>query len=205
MIKAQLRGVKKIDSLIAAEKRKQKRAMNTAVKVEGFRRMRQLRDQVRRGEPAGHPYAHPLSRIARRTKTGRLRKNQAPLYRMARFVRYDAQYRGGDIQLQFGFVGGARSRLATSYKALIQKHQAGVDILYGGSRTELGRRLARIGGKLKKKNDPDARYFFLRKTTGRAVDIPSRDIVDTFYKRYRDDMLRNIKNNFRRKQRGERI
>jgi len=102
-------------------------------------------------------------------------------------------------------VGGARSRLATSYKALIQKHQAGVDILYGGSRTELGRRLARIGGKLKKKNDPDARYFFLRKTTGRAVDIPSRDIVDTFYKRYRDDMLRNIKNNFRRKQRGERI
>ena len=204
-IKATIRGLKNLEKAIGADDKKSKRALKTAIQVEGFSRLKLLRSEMKAGKPGGKAF-EALSEIARRTKTGRLKKNQIPLYRLAKLLRYNVDIdRKGDIKLSFGFVNTRRQALSSSYKSLLIKHQEGTDVLYSGSRTELGQKLARIGGRLKKKGDPDAQYFFLRKTTGRKIDLPERGIIDPFYIAYQGQMWKNIGRNYRKKMRGERI
>lgn len=211
MFEVTITGIRQLQKDLDAAGKKNKRALETAIKVEGFRQLRILRDQIKKGVPGGHPYAAQLSEIARRTKAGRLRKNQIPLYRLARLLRYNIAYRHGDIQMSFGFVSSSRSRLSGSWKKLVLQHAEGDEVdlhrtLYSGSRSELGRRFARIGGRLKKRGDPDARFFFLRRVTSRrGVDLPRRPIIEPFWGAYDDDVRRNIRKNFQRKLRGERI
>ena len=130
----------------------------------------------------------------------------ADLFYIFTFVQnpgYDADYKAGNLQMSFGFVRGGR--MSGSWKKLLLKHAAGLDTLYTGSRQELGEKMARIGGRLKKKGDPDAKFFFLKKMTGRRIHLPKRPAIDPFWKSSADDARRNIAKNFRRKMRGERI
>jgi hypothetical protein len=206
VLKISIKGLRNLNAALDAHTRDSKRALKTAIKVEGFRQLRQLREEIRAGRPGGRPYAAQLSEIARRTKTGREKKNQIPLYKLARLLRYQVEYgRDGDISLSFGFVNSPGRPLTGSWKSLLIKHQEGTDVLHRGSRTELGRRFARIGGRLKKKNDPDAKFFFLRKTTGRRIDLPKRPMIDPYWNTHKDEALVNIRKNFARKMRGERI
>lgn len=200
-----IRGVRALLNDLDIHSKKGKKALETAIKVEGFRQLKRLRREVRAGTPAGKPYEKQLSAIARRTKRGTLKRNQVPLYRLARLLRYNVVYSGGELKFHFGFVNTNKRNLSGTYKQLLIKHQAGVDVLYTGSRTELGRRFARIGGRLKKKGDADAKFFFLRRTTGRTVNLPRRQIIDPFYERYRPEMIQNIRRNFRLKMAGKRI
>lgn len=203
MLTMTIKGVRQLNRDLGAETKRQKKALNTALRVEGYRRLRELRDEIRAGRPGGHPYAAALSKLAGRTKAGRLRKNQAPLYRIARMLRYDIVYKNGDLSFSFGFMDRGRRPISSTYKQMLQKHQEGIDVLYRGSRAELGIRFARIGAKLKKKGDPDARYFFLRKTTGRKIDLPKRPVVNPFWEEKRGDAIASIRRNFRRKLMGE--
>lgn len=205
MLKMTVRGISKLQKDLKVETKRQKKALDVALKVEGFRLLRQLRDDIRQGRPGGQAYAAELSKIAGRTKTGRMRKNQMPLYRIARMLRYNASYKNGALQFSFGFLSSGRRPIQTSYKEMLIKHQEGIDVLYRGSRTELGKRFARIGGKLKKKGDPDAKYFFLRKTTGRRIDLPKRPVIDPFWDANKGEAITNIRRNFRLKLQGVRI
>ena len=205
MFRVTVTGIRNLEKKIGAESRRQKKALETAIKVEGYKQLRILRDQIRKGQPGGHPYREQLSAIARRTKTGRMKKKPIPLYRLARLLRYNLEYVDGNLQMYFGFVDRGRRKISGSWKNLLLKHEEGADVLYSGSRSEIGREFAKIGGRLKKKGDPDARFFFLRRSTGRRIKIPKRSMTDTFMKTYDDNMKRNISNNFRRKMRGERI
>ena len=204
-LKTKIVGIQELRRDLQAFDKRSKKALEIAIKVEAFRQLRELRAAMRKGAPSGMPYAKELSEIARRTKTGRLKKNQIPLYRLARLLRYNIKFRGGDIQMSFGFVSSKNRPLSGSWKKLVRKHAEGTDVLYSGSRTELGRRLARIGGKMKKRGDADAKFFFLRKTTGRRIDLPSRPVIEPFWRRREPEARRNIRRNFRRKMRGERI
>jgi hypothetical protein len=205
VLNVKVNGIRKLQQDLKAETKAQKKALATAIKGEGFRQLRVLRDEIRKGTPGGKRYAAELSKIASRTKTGRLRKNQMPLYRLARLLRYNVVYRGGDIQLAFGFTDSRSAKLSTSWKKMVLKHQEGAAVLYGGSRTDLGRRLARIGGRLKKKGDPDAKFFFLRHTTGRRIDLPERPMIDPFWDAHKSEAGTNIAKNFRLKMAGKRI
>jgi hypothetical protein len=211
VLKVYVRGLKKLEKAMGAQTQKQKKALNTAIKVEGYRQLRQLRDDIRAGKPGGRPYPHMLSEIARRTKTGRLKKNQVPLYRLARLLRYTADYSGGELEFEFGFVGTKYRALSTSWKTLVAKHEEGdTSVLRSGSRTQLGIEMARIGGRLKKRGDPDAKFFFLRKNAGRVggawtIRTPQRAMIDPHWRRHQNEARRNVENNFKRKMRGERI
>lgn len=206
-VEAAVKGAERVARTLNAEKQRVRRSFETAVRVEAFRQLKQLRDEIRRGRPGGNPYAASLlSAIASRTKSGRPKKRQIPLYRVAQLIRYDIKGAGTDNpQISFGFVRANNPKLTSSYKDLLLKHQEGIDVLYAGSRTELGVRLARIGAKLKKKGDPDAKYFFLRKETGRKIDLPHRDIIRTYWKAYKMDAMKNIRQNYRLKMKGVRI
>jgi hypothetical protein len=203
-----VKGIRQMQKDLQADTKEKKKALETAIKVEGMRQLKLLREQIRQGEPGAEPYTAELSRIAARTKAGRLRKNQAPLYMLARLLRYFVTYENGDISFRFGFVGN-KGGVGSSWKKLIQKHQASSDFdlhdtLYSGSRSELGRILARVGGRLKKKGDPDAKFFFLRSKTRRAK-LPKRPMIAPFWERYKDEAEANIMDNWGRKLRGERI
>jgi hypothetical protein len=204
-LKPSIKGIRQLQRALGAESAAQKRALNAAIKVEGFNRLRELRDQIVRGIPGGHPYAAQLSEIARRTRRGRLRKNQMPLYRLARILRYQVEMKNGDLQLSFGFVSQGPRKISGSWKRLLLKHHEGVSVLYGKSRTQLGIELANIGARLEKQGDPDARFFFLRRATGRNIRLPKRPTVDPFYQAKRQPMLESIRANYRRKLAGERI
>lgn len=205
MLRMTVKGIRNLQRDLGAETKRQKQALNIALKIEGFRLLRELREEIKKGDPGGHPYAAQLSKLASRTKTGRLRKNQMPLYRVARMLRYNAEYKNGSIEFSFGFLDHGKRPISSTYKAMLQKHQEGIDVLYRGSRTELGIRFARIGGRLKKKGDPDAKYFFLRKTTGRKIHLPRRQIVDPFWEEKKGGAIANIRKNFRLKLQGQRI
>lgn len=206
MIKIQpiVRGAENLEKNLKAEGRRQKKALNTAIKVEGHRQHKILKQEMREGEPGNKPL-EPLSAIAKRTKTGRKRKNTEPLSKVAGLVRYRAEYRNNDIQLSFGFIGSRNRPLSTTWKKLLTKHQEGKDVLYSGSRRALGRKMARIGARLKKKGDPDAQYFFLRKSTGRRLDLPARPVISSFWRAHDTEAKRNITRNYQKKLRGEYI
>jgi len=205
MLTVQIKGVQKLQRDLKAAGMKNRRALQTAIKVEGFRQLRKLRDDIRAGKPSGLPYDHPLSQIARRTTTGRWQKNQIPLYRLARLLRYNVEYRGGQFHMSFGFVATRGGRLSSSWKQLLIKHQEGIDVLYGYSRKELGIHFANIGARLKKRGDPDARFFFLRRSSGRRLEIPPRPMIEPFWKAHKSEARRNIAKNFRLKLAGKRI
>lgn len=205
-----VKGLQNLRKDLEIRTKKEKRALDIAIRVEGFRRLKELREAIRRGDPSGAPYAARLSKIAQRTKSGRMRKNQVPLYRLARMLRYEVDYKtglsgAGEMSFSFGFKQTGRRKLPGFYQKLVRLHQQGEDTFYTGSRTELGKRFARIGGKLKKKGDPDARYFFLRKETGRRIRLPERAIVGPYWERNRMDAIRNVRRNFRLKLAGHRI
>ncbi len=203
--KLDIRGARRLVKTLQQDRRNEVRAFETAVKVEAFQQRRKLQTELRAGRPGGHRLA-PLSRIGRRTKTGRMKKNQAPLSGAAKMVRYDVRRQpSGKLGISFGFVDSGTQRLSMRWKQLLQKHQEGTDILYSGSRRELGRRMARIGGRLKKKGDPDAKYFFLRRGSGRKLGVKNRPIVDPYWEAHEAEAWRNIRKNYRRKLRGERI
>ena len=198
---------KKVVQDLRKLKEKERKAFEIAVRVEAFRQLRQLRDEVRQGKPGGRPYAADLlSKLASYTKRGKPKKNQIPLSRLSRLVRVNIKNAGTDnVQISFGFVNTNTSRLSSSYKQILLRHQEGIDVLYTRSRTELGRRFARIGGRLEKAGSPDAKYFFLRKTTGRTIDLPARDIINTYWRQNKISALKQIRRNYRLKLRGERI
>lgn len=205
IVGAQIKGLTKLKKFLAVENKRQKKALQTAIKVEAFNQLRELRDQIKKGIPGGRPYSKQLSEIARRTKTGRYKKQQIPLFRLARLLRYDVSYVAGEINVSFGFVSGGRSKMSSSWKKLILKHEEGADVLYTGSRTDLAERMAAIGGRLKKKGDPDARFFFLRKTTALRIRIPKRSMVDPFWRTNAAKAKINIVKNYQRKLAGHRI
>ena len=193
--------------LDAVEKKRVKAAM-TATKVEGFRLRNEMKKELRSGRISGKRLK-PLSQIARRTKTGRIKKNaRRPLATTARLIRYKATTTKGKMNVEVGYVGPMVEK--RHWKELMIGHQEGYSVLYGKSRKELGKQLARIGGKLKKRKDPDARFFFLTKKAG-AVEgrvktkLPARLIVDPFWEANRSKAQNNITRDWERKMAGERI
>jgi hypothetical protein len=59
-------------------------------------------------------------------------------------------------------------------------------------------------GNLRKRKAPEAKYFFLRKTTT-TFKTPKREIIEPFLNAHKGMIGPNVVANFERKLRGERI
>jgi len=192
MIKAQVKGFKHLQRNLKAESKRQKKALDTAVRVEGFRLSKLLKKEIRSGSPGGRKFA-PLSFIARKRMH---RGRNAPLRRLAIALRYHILKRD-PLQIEVGWAG---PRVSKRWKFLAQALQEG----FTGTMSEATREsLAETGARLGKRSK-NRRYFFLKKST-RRFKTPARPIMEPFWRAYRDDARRNITSNFRRKMRGERI
>jgi len=187
-------GVDRFSATLKKEQARQSKAMNAAIRVEGFRLKNLLQAEIRKGEPGGQRMT-PLSYIARRYASDR-RANRAPLERMALGVRYHVVSER-PYALAVGWVGPVEWT-SKRWRRLAQLHQEGF------TRTITGRQrrwLARRGGELGKIEGGDT-PFFLRKTT-RTFNTPARPMMHPFWQAYREQSIRNIHRNFKRKAAGK--
>lgn len=191
MIDVTFKGIDRLQRRIRAERQREKKALDTAVRVEAFRLTTQLKKEIRAGAPGNRRFA-PLSVIARRLYH---RGRNQPLYRLALAVRYHVADRD-PLQVHIGWTG---PRVSARWKRLAKMQQEGFTADVSESRRRF---LAAYGAGLR--NTRQARYFFLRKTT-RSIKTPARPILDPFWAKHEGEVRQNITVNFRRKLAGHRI
>jgi len=189
-----LRGFKALDRILKTESQRQEKLLETAVKVEGYRLMRQLKKEIREGSPGGSKFKD-LTYLSRAWGgKGRLRTNK-PLRRLALAVRYLVQK--APFSMQIGWVG---SRTSKSWQRIAIRQQEGFESPVSEARRAY---FARIGGGMGKRSQAK-KYLFLRKSTTQ-FKTPARPIMDPFWRAERRRAFSNIRENYLRKLKGERI
>jgi len=189
MIDLTIQGFDALEKKLKAEAAAEQKALETAIRVEGYRLMRTLKAEIRRGAPGGKPFA-PKSVISRRVGRGR-----KPLSRLALGVRYQVTRKPFEVR-----VGWTGPKVSKSWKRLAERHQRGFETEV----TPKMRRRFRKAGEALPRRSQHRKYFFLRKTT-RKFRTPARPIIKPFWAAHRNEAWRNIKKNYRRKMAGERI
>lgn len=205
-LEATIKGTDRALKGLRQAKARMLKAQNTAVRVEGFRLMTQLRREIRAGAPGGVRFAR-LSTLARRSGNPKRLRPDKPLFSMARAIGYDVP-KQSPIHMQIGFVGRASSE---TWRKLAKMHQEGFSFdegsRYGTRNTGMDERkrarFRRAGASLSKRAT-GRQHLFIRKST-RTFNAPPRPIIDPFWRVHRAEALRNIVVNTRRKLRGERI
>lgn len=174
------------------------KAAQTAVKVEGFRLSKELKNEIRSGSPGGRSFS-PLSAIASMRRYG---KNKSPLFRLSIPIRYRVNYQGGAMSMEIGFVDPSKgARISKSWVRLAQLHQAGGKLPVT---EDMRKALAAVGARMKKTRGSRANVFFLKESTT-SIKLPERPIIDPFWDAHEREAEQNIIVNFARKMRGERI
>lgn len=191
-MRLEIKGLKQLQTAFKAEQAKQQKALNTAIKVEGYRLRKVLQQEIRQGAPGGKKFA-PLSIIAKKRFGNR---RTGPLSKLAVAVRYWVPERN-PIEMHVGWTG---PKISKSWKRIARWHQKGFAFPVT---EELRRALRRRGARLPKRSK-FRRYFFLRKTT-MEFHVPPRPIIDPFWRTHEDEAWCNIRHNWKRKMRGERI
>jgi len=189
-----IKGLKHLENLIKKERAAGKKALTTAIKVEGFRLMRLLKKDLRKGTVAGQKL-ESLTYLSRMWGgAGRLRPDK-PLRRSAVAVRY--YVKPEPFEMRVGWTG---PRLSKSWKRIMKRQQEGFVADMPRARRML---FIQRGAALTKRSKAKP-YLFLKKDTVR-FKTPGRMILEPFWRDQQDNARRNIRENFRRKMRGERI
>jgi len=195
MLNVITKGFAGLERTLKTEGKRQEKAMNTAIKVEGFRLMRLLKKQIQAGAPGGQKF-EPLTYLARSFGgAGRLRPNK-PLRRLAVAVRYFVKDQS-PFDMRIGWVG---PRTSKSWKRIAEMQQEGFE----SGMTEKRRRFFMFKGAAMSKRSAVRKYLFIRKTTTRFKTSP-RPILDPFWRAEKDRAWRNIRRNYKLKLQGERI
>ena len=203
MLEIVVKGGKGIKGALANEARRQKRALATALKVEGFERSNQLKNELRSGSPGGASFA-PMTYIAR-YRGGRIAPDRP--YNMAsggrngfsmiRAIGYQIDGPEDDPHVRIGWVPKSASSTYRRIAELMQK--GGTHGMKDSARHALRRAGQRMG-----KRSSTRKYFFIRKTT-QTFHTPARPVIDPYFRAHRMEFLASIHNKWRAKMIGERI
>jgi hypothetical protein len=196
---AVLKGAKQTGRWLKAKKDEAEKAMNTALKVEGFRLRKDLQKEIRAGAPGGRKF-DALSYIARGWAKRRLRPDQ-PLASLATAVRY-AVTKTVPYTVKAGFIqpGSGIKTISKRWIALARIHQEGFT---RNVTPAMRRSIARSGadlGTVEGGNTP----FFLKKSTTQ-FKTPARPVIAPFWAAHKFRTKENIRKNFTRKMKGARI
>lgn len=201
-----LKGGKKVTDWLDQQSEAAQKANQTAVKIEGYRLMRLMRSEIKKGAPGGKAFAG-LTYIARRMSRKvrgagtfvRQSPNRKPLVRTATAVRYAVTKK--PFSMSVGFVNPAGgNQISTTWRRLAKIQQAG----FTRQVTKKQRvAMARRGGELGTVDGGNT-PFFLKKTT-KTMTTPARPIIAPFWQAHQNAARANIRKNFKRKMAGERI
>ena len=208
----EVKGLKQLQQAFKAERVKQQKALNTAIKVEGYRLREVMQQEIRKGAPGGRSFA-PLTVLGARTKASNLRgkadieefgrvgtlrrPKKSALQRLATSVRYYIPNKRYNMEMYVGWTG---PHISKSWKHLAKIHQEG----FTRAISRRQRRFFMHRGQELSKRSRYRKYFFLRKSTS-VFRTPPRPIIDPFWRAHEEEAWRNIRNNYKRKLRGERI
>lgn len=199
MIQATIQGRRAVSRWIQRQAYQAEKDFNTSLRVEAYRLMRLLRSEIGSGAPGGKKMA-PLSSIDRRvtgdpSRTSKRMRPNKPLRALARGVGYKVLKRS-PMTIAVGWVGhGTNSK---SWERLAKKQQAGFSAPASPSMRRL---FMHTGAGVK---GPTRKHYFLRKSTT-ELKTEGRPIMKPFWDTHHGDIARNIKSNYMRKRRGERI
>lgn len=203
-INVTVRGLTQLQRSLNLERLKSVKALDTAVKVEGYRLRKKLQEEIRSGAPGGRSFA-PLSFIARH-----LNRSRRALSKLAAPIRYFIP-KDSPIEMHVGWTGPGVSK---SWQRIAQRQQEGFTStvserqrryfkLVGASMKGRWSKAGRSGGQVMSQHK-DAKYFFLSKSTVQ-MRTPARPIMDPFWSANRQEAWRNIRRNTLAKMRGQRI
>jgi hypothetical protein len=203
-------------------------AARVALRIEGFRLKREMQREIRQAAPGGKHFA-PLRAVSRFMGRAGAAQTKPPLHRLAIPVRYWEDVIGRDYSVSVGYqdkpvvniryrgaLAGlvrhrdfrSRDALSKSWLRIARSQQRGFSFPAGDKTDEdsFRRELFERGVKLKKMGWPEniTRFFFLKPSTSR-IRVPARPIVEPFEKAHAFEAMRNIRNSFERKMRGERV
>jgi hypothetical protein len=195
MLKATLKGAKQLKKALKAQSKRQRKALETAIKVEGYRLRRELKKEIRSGSPGGKKF-EPLTFLARRKRGSKRFKPNKPLSRLALPIMYHVKSKD-PFKMAIGWTG---PRVSNSWKKIAERQQEG----FAAPVTDPQESFFRHRGAEISRRSRNRRYFFLKDST-RQLDIPAREIIDPFYDAHHMESWVNIRKNFKRKLRGERI
>ena len=187
-----VKGARALQKEIKKGEEKTKRALFTAMRVEGFTLMKQLRKEIRKGSPGGKAFK-PLQTISSPRK-------RPPLRRLATIVHYRVTKKSHPPEVEVGFIGMRGMPLSKSWTRITKQQQAGFSIKIPKWQRE---QLARSGAAYSKRSKR-RKYYFLKKST-RQFKIPARPIIKPFWKKYEPVSAKRIGENWLKKLRGERI
>lgn len=175
MISVALAGVASTAKQLQKSQNDKVKALYTAIRVEGFRLARLMKQEIRTGAPGGKALT-PLKEVTLKLLK---RRNKKPLTPFAAPITYRALRAGDSFTVEVGYLDMGRRPLSAGMLYLIKLHQAGGSV-------PMGRELS--GGK-----------------SGKRVTLPPRPIVQPFFDTHGRQAVQNIEANFLRKLKGERI
>ena len=193
-----IRGLKGIQRILRAESKRQKQAVEIAVRAEGYRLRRVIKESISSGK-AGSFSFRPLSMIARK-----MRHRKKPLLPLRVAVRYAVGNK--PFQVRVGFPGtfmgmdGRFGALSKSWRRIAYIQQKGFTTPVT---PYLRQKLAAYGASLSKRSS-FRKYFFLKKTTTH-LRTPARPIISPIWAVEQSRTIKNIESNYKRKMAGERI
>ena len=200
--KAVVKGTRKVTQFVKAEKKKHRRSLNTAIKVEGYRLRTLLIKEMKAGAPGGVAFA-PLRVISRSFRGNqmsgsryRYTQYRKPLRRSVEAIRYDVQDKD-PIRMAIGWTG---SKVSKKWKRIMEKQQEGFSAPISEG---MGQFWRAKGAKLSKRSK-NRNYHFLKRSTKRGR-TPARPIIEPFWRAHKDEAAKNIRRNFLRKLQGKRI
>lgn len=219
LVQATAKGVQKLTRDLAAERKRHDKAMQTAVRVRGFKLMQLLRKEIRAGAPGGRRFA-PLSMMrrimrAQFSKTGRLGADK-PLATLAKSVGYEKDLIvNGQYAVRLGFGLATVVKLnSASWRRIAKMHQEGFTAstsapFFRKHNISIEQYLRQVGSEVDHKTFGGRKtrrrnVFFLKKST-QTLRTPAREIIDPFIAAHRTEALAKIRRDFIIKLRGGRI
>ena len=192
IVEGTVKGAKTFARNMTKERKRHGKALNVAIRSEGYHQWLMLKKEIRAGSPGGHRL-RTLTYLARIKGSGRLKPNK-PMRRLAGAARYKVSY-GGDFEFRFGWdTHGVSSTL----KKIAKRSQEGYTI---NITPAMRRRFIRIAAKLGKRSKT-RKYLFLRKSTVSA-EVPAREMMEPYWAAHVNEARKNIKSKFRRRLKGE--
>lgn len=185
------KGLKKVKKDLDGWEQKKDKALGTSVKVELFRIRGVIKAGVRSASPGGNAL-DKLTALAR-FREGRFR-GMLPFRGMSKSVKYEF-----DARSKKGRVGWT-PETSPNLRRLARRFQEGFETPITDKQRSL---FARRGSELSSRSRL-RKFFFLKKDTT-TMETPERQIVGPIYDAERDDIKANLRRNFKRKMRGERI
>jgi hypothetical protein len=193
-ISVTIRGANKLMRDIDRWHFQNEKALQIAIRKEAFNLRSQLKKEIKAGAPGGMHF-EGLSYMARRRRYRKSWLPNKPLSRLAAPIRYDVVSNN-----PFAIAVGWTNKTPMSVRKIVTRQQRGFTSRVSERRESYFRHR---GGELSERSK-NRRYFFLRKST-QSFRTDPRPIMEPFWARHKMGAMRNIRLNFRRKMRGERI